>query len=303
MTKNGYMTEEAWLELAPNMARGIRQMPVIHDMPEWWVLKIIDGFGAHTSSADAMQIYYDKKIVLVKEEGDSSHVCQAYDQKVAKDDKSSMRGSLAFLRKLGSITKGVIDAWQLITVGLAAVRELESDSWVYSFKKVNLHPHHRVSFPEWCKQISHFLQGGESFKEEQLVDSYALLPTWWHGMTPDEKKKALSILNSHQGSYTVACVKELHTTMHVPMPEIQSLRLCLELALEDPSHLERELPAASTSTGTDEVTEVKAKLPDVADGLVSFQLHPKNKNGTQCFQGMEKFEHLQKMAARSIPRN
>ena len=94
MTKNGYMTEDAWVEMAPKMAHGIRQMPVIRDNPNWWVLKIVDGFGAHNSSPEAMQIYYDKKIVLLKEDGDTSHVCQSYDQKVAKDDKRSMRGSL-----------------------------------------------------------------------------------------------------------------------------------------------------------------------------------------------------------------
>ena len=74
-------------------------MPVICDNPDWWVIKIIDGFGPHTSSVEAMKIYAKHKILLVKEEGDTSHVCQAYDQKVAKDDKSTMRGCLAFLRK------------------------------------------------------------------------------------------------------------------------------------------------------------------------------------------------------------
>ena len=87
MTPTGYMTEDAWVEMAPKMAMGIRSMPVIVDMPDWWVLKIIDGFGAHTSSDKAMEIYSEKKILLIKEEGDTSHVCQMYDQKVAIDDK------------------------------------------------------------------------------------------------------------------------------------------------------------------------------------------------------------------------
>jgi hypothetical protein len=80
MTPTGYMTEEAWLEMAPGMSDGIRQMPVISSMPEWWCLKIIDGFGPHTSSEKAMQIYAEHKILLLKEEGDSSHVNQSYDQ-------------------------------------------------------------------------------------------------------------------------------------------------------------------------------------------------------------------------------
>lgn len=87
MTPTGYMTEDAWVELAPKMGKGIRTMPVICENPNWWVCKIIDGFGPHVSSEAAMQIYYDHKIILLKEEGDSSHVNQAYDQEVAKSDK------------------------------------------------------------------------------------------------------------------------------------------------------------------------------------------------------------------------
>ena len=50
MTKTGYMAEEAWVEMAEATAAGIRAMPVICDNPDWWVVKIIDGFGPHTSS-------------------------------------------------------------------------------------------------------------------------------------------------------------------------------------------------------------------------------------------------------------
>jgi hypothetical protein len=139
MTKAGYMTEDAWVSMAPFMAKGIRELPIIRDHPDWWVVKIIDGFGPHTSSVKAMQIYADakSKIALLKEEGDTSHVCQAYDQECAKADKRSMRTSLAFLRRATQVTKGVIDGWQLITVALAAVRELEPSTWISSFKKVS----------------------------------------------------------------------------------------------------------------------------------------------------------------------
>ena len=44
----------------------------MRDNPNWWALKIIDGYGPHTSSCAAMQIYAQHKILLLKEEGDSS---------------------------------------------------------------------------------------------------------------------------------------------------------------------------------------------------------------------------------------
>ena len=121
-----------------------------------------------------------------------------------------MRQSLAFLRQTNKLSKGVIDGWTLIHVGLAAVRELASDSWTYSFDKVNLKPSTRVGFNLWCKRIEHYLQGGESsFKAEVVRDPYTLLPAFWHGMEPAEKKLAASIVSSYGNAFSVACVKEL----------------------------------------------------------------------------------------------
>ena len=302
MTPTGYMTEDAWVELAPKMGKGIRTMPVICENPNWWVCKIIDGFGPHVSSEAAMQIYYDHKIILLKEEGDSSHVNQAYDQEVAKSDKRSMRDALGFLRSSNKLSKSTIDGWQLIHVGLACCRELLPEVWVYSFKKVNLHPHHRVNFDEWCKRISHFLQGGEgSFKPEVARDEYALLPAFWHGMEPAEKKLAASILKSHANSFTMECLRELHSKVHVPFTDMQHLRVCLELAAEDPSHLERRVPEKSTLEACAEVVAARKGLAGVAAGLVTFQLHPTKADGTQLLSGMAKFEHMTKMARRSVP--
>lgn len=147
-----------------------------------------------------------------------------------------MRDALGFLRSSNKLNKSTIDGWQLIHVGLACCRELLPEVWVYSFKKVNLHPHHRVNFDEWCKRISHFLQGGEgSFKPEAARDEYALLPAFWHGMEPAEKKLAASILKSHANSFTMECLRELHSKVHVPFTDMQHLRVCLDLATEDPS--------------------------------------------------------------------
>ena len=248
MTPTGYMTEEAWLEMAPTIAKGIREMPVIRDRPDWWVLKIIDGFGPHTSSEKAMEIYAAHKVLLLKEDGDTSHVCQMYDQRVARDDKKSMRQSLGYLRQSNKLVKGTIDGWQLVHVALAAVRELDSNSWVYSADKVNLKPSTRVSFQEWCKRISHYLQGGESsFKPEVVRDTYALLSPFWHGMTPDEKKLAIAVVTSHGHGYSIACVKELIHRVHVPAVELQSLRVAVELAMKDPSHLKTPRTSSAAS--------------------------------------------------------
>ena len=302
MTPTGYMTEDAWVEMAPSIAGGIRKLDIIKDMPQWWALKIIDGFGAHTSSERAMEIYAEQKILLLKEDADTSHACQMYDQKVAIDDKRSMRQSLAYLRQSNKMIKGTIDGWSLIHVALAAVRELSPDSWIYSADKVNLKPSTRVTFDKWCERISHYLQGGEfSFKPEVVRDAYTTLSPFWHGMEPVEKKAAVAIVTSHENGYSIACVKELMQKMHVPLPEMQNIRVAIELAIKDPSHLERGVPEATLLEQPAAVQEAQAKVADVTTGLRSFQLHPKAADGSPLLSGQALLDHLINLARRSVP--
>ena len=96
------MTEAAWLEMAPKMAKGIRAMPIVRKNPEWWCLKVLDGFEAHTSSRDANAIYRGAKIMIMKEEGDASHVIQAYDQEVGNSIRCTPRIHLGCTSALSS---------------------------------------------------------------------------------------------------------------------------------------------------------------------------------------------------------
>ena len=43
------------------------------------------------------------------------------------------------------------------------------------------------------------------------------------------------------------CVRRLFSEMHIPIKDMQNLRLCIECALEDPAQLDMELPAAPLS--------------------------------------------------------
>ena len=111
-------------------------------------------------------------------------------------------------------------------------------------------------FKEWCIRIQDMLQVGECFKnEDQDVDVYLLLPRWWHAMEPDDKKKAMAIYDQHK-SWTVRCCQELQEKCVIPKMELQNLRVCIECALKDPSHLDRELP-------TKEELEAKLINPEV----------------------------------------
>jgi hypothetical protein len=113
MTPTAFVTEEAWTKMTPSLVRGLRSMPIVIDNPQWWMLEIFDGFGPHLSSLAAMEIRHDNKILAMKEEGDSSHVNQAYDKFVAKSDKAHKRESLGMLRNAKNVCKGVIDQYGL----------------------------------------------------------------------------------------------------------------------------------------------------------------------------------------------
>ena len=85
------------------------------------------------------------------EEGDTSHVCQMYDQEPAKQDKVVQRSGVSILREAAQLPKGVVDQWGLVAIALMAVRNgVENPGmWVRSAIKVNLHPKHRRAFGVW----------------------------------------------------------------------------------------------------------------------------------------------------------
>jgi hypothetical protein len=81
------MTDKAWENVMPALALGIRQMPAIHDNPNWWVCMTLDGCGSHVSLHSALKIFHDHKIMIVKEEMETSLLNQSYDQHVVTCDK------------------------------------------------------------------------------------------------------------------------------------------------------------------------------------------------------------------------
>jgi hypothetical protein len=90
MIENALMTVDAWERMTPNVILGFRNInKYVAANPQWWVLEIFDGFGAHLLSHKANEELFAAKIFPPKEEGDTSHVCQAYDKHVAKGDKAA----------------------------------------------------------------------------------------------------------------------------------------------------------------------------------------------------------------------
>ncbi len=78
MTPSTYMTDEAWSKLVPFLCQGIWLMQGIKDHPDLWVVLSLDGFGSHLAS-NSLLVFNEYKILVVKEEGDTSYISQAYD--------------------------------------------------------------------------------------------------------------------------------------------------------------------------------------------------------------------------------
>ena len=76
-----------------------------------------------------MKVREDHKILVLKEERDSSHVNQAYDKFVALHDKSKRRECLSTLRNEKCITKGVVDQHGLVRTGLICVATTKAETW------------------------------------------------------------------------------------------------------------------------------------------------------------------------------
>ena len=108
------------------MAKGIRALPVVRDHPNWWFVLSLDGYGSHLNVYKTLKLFADHKIWLVKEEGDTSHVNQAYDQAVAKADKTEIRRLLDRVRH----SVGVITQWQSIAICIKALEKVQPESWI-----------------------------------------------------------------------------------------------------------------------------------------------------------------------------
>jgi hypothetical protein len=277
------------VQATPSIIKDLRSSdPIVQANPQWWVLEVFDGHGPHTMSLPAMQLRYDSKIQLLKEEGNSSHVNQAYDKFVAPANKSAKDESLAMLWGYTLVNKGVVDQWGLIHVGLFVIRALKAGTWTNSFKACNIDPlTTSIWFLHWCKKIEHFILS----HSRRNLNTYALLPSFWHGMTLEERKKTVSIIDKHDGPFTIELCKELHKQCSIAYKDQQSVRVYYDLTKAYPKQLDMESPYIAERAvvrEAPEVTAAHASLSDVNTVLASFEFMPAALKGT----GMPLFEHM-----------
>ena len=87
----------------------------------------------------------------------------------------------------------------------------------------------------------------------------------------------MAIVDKHHGGYSVDCCMELMQSCHIPPRDLQSLRMCLVLAKEHPSHLDREgieAGAVEAARVNPEVESAKSLIQKANHGLNAFRVKP-----------------------------
>ena len=264
-TDNAYMTDATWIKLAPDIAKGIRMMPVIKDHPEWKVVVTLDGFSSHLVPA-GLEPFTNALIEVVKEEGDTSQVNQAYDQSVAKEDKKVIGTALDLVRSTRKLA--VFNQETLVAVCIHALRNINPTSWVSSFRKVNQHPHHRIDFEAWCKKIESKLVTGEQFFKNR-VGLFDAMPSFWKQMTCQDRHEVVGMIDGFYSSanqngetnsspWTIENVCKL--VKYVALDDINQLRGCYLTTKIDPSVFVEPCRAAEIAADAAEAQKLNETL-------------------------------------------
>ena len=71
--------------MSEEFAKGLRNLPIVCNYPELWMAITLNGFGSYLKD-EALKVFDEHKIMIVKEKGDSSQVCQLYTKDITKED-------------------------------------------------------------------------------------------------------------------------------------------------------------------------------------------------------------------------
>jgi hypothetical protein len=71
--------------------------------------------ASHVNVHKAQEAFFKQKIMIMKEEGDTSHLNQANDQSVAKNDMAGMQMNLDLIRPHVGVC---LDQWYLISIAI-----------------------------------------------------------------------------------------------------------------------------------------------------------------------------------------
>ena len=281
MTGGAYMTHEAWDLSAPKLAQGIRNMPVIRDHPEFWVILHLDGFKSHVMTYEAQQILYDHKILVVKENSQSSHVNQAYDQEPAKKGKAEDRRWLPAIRDRPGLLRSM-DQWTLICGVMTGQNGGRGAAWTAGFKRVNLHPDHRLPIDVWLSKISQYLvaAGGcdAATKEVYGLDYVRQIkvPEFFETMPVEDKRELLQLTGDEaKFAWDFEAIDTLPTKYKTHLRNGKLLYQFFTFVNHRANCMERELMTPDELTFLPAISRLRSKIIEQTPKLPQTEINKK----------------------------
>ena len=99
----------------------------------------------------------ERNILSAKEESKTSHINQAYNQFVAKNDNNILAETLACQRKMKHVNQDFVDPYHLVLTVISIVTETPKQTWVNIFQCVGIDPLNRPTWNEWFDRIKPLL--------------------------------------------------------------------------------------------------------------------------------------------------
>ena len=219
-----------------------------------------------------MELFATHKITIVKEESESSDTNQAYDQLQAVADKQSMRQLLDIAR---SKVNGRMDQNKLVAIISIALKDLPGTLWKNSFIRVNLHPHHRLSFGKWIEKIFDKVHTGETkYYRTNEHSYYDAMPAVWKRVTVERRRELLALIDLFADDSNVLNWTKENCLKLLPfckLQDIPKLRICHKVAREKDSGVidGRRIFIATDGEGEEEgegsVEEVESAFDEVEE--------------------------------------
>jgi hypothetical protein len=69
---------------------------------------------------------------------------------------------------------------------------------------------------------------------------FEMLPSFWRGMKPSERRVAMTIMNTHGGKFTTDCLSMLKSQCNLSISQLTDIRVCIIIAREHPETLDFE---------------------------------------------------------------
>ena len=185
---------------------------------------------------ETLQVFADYNILVIKKEGDSSHINQGYDQFVAKKDKRVIEEAICKLKQ--GCRSLMMNQKIFLGIIIHALKDISPKVWEQSFIGVNLHPDHRIPFDDWVKKIDATLQGGERFFHDNKQSMFDAMPVLWKNMTVEVRHKVVCTIDcfyrdSPENPWEEANIQKL--LEFVPLAEVSKLHTLYMVAKRDPS--------------------------------------------------------------------